>query len=361
MRKIINYIFIVLFLCVCVLPVIFSNKKDGMISQVENRELASFPEIFDADGNINTEVKTGFNNWLNDNIGFRDNLMTLNTTFQFTLFDKINSSDVILGKDEWLFYQGEGGISIQDYQAKNLYTEKQLKKFLKNVKELQKWCDDNDMEFVLMLMPNKEHIYREYMPDGIQEIHKKKNIDLVVEYIRENSDIKVVYPKEELLKAKENYDVYYKYDTHWNDLGAYVGYKCLMNALGIDPLSFESIENRMYKEGDLVNMAMLSEMIEPYTENFIEYEGDVETLYNDNNANYAYEKFRSVNGKGKIFFMGDSFRTSLKPMLARTFEYSDFVHRDTKIFDEVLKEKPDVFVYEMVERYVPMLEYSIVE
>lgn len=361
MRKIINYIFITLFLCVCILPVIFSNKKDGIISKVENRELASFPEIFDVDGNINEGIKTEFNNWLNDNIGFRDHLMNFNTTVQFSLFDKINSADVILGKNEWLFYQGEGKISIQDYQSKNLYTEEQLRSILKNVEGLQKWCDNNGMKFILMLIPNKEHIYSEYMPDGIREIHKKKNIDLIVDYIRENSDITVVYPKEELLKAKENYNVYYKYDTHWNDLGAYEGYKCLMNALDIEPLSFENIDNKMYKDGDLANMAMLSELVEPYSENFIDYEGDIETLYNDNNANYAYEKFRSVDGKGKIFFMGDSFRTALKPMIARTFEYSDFVHRDTKIFEEVLKEKPDVFVYEMVERYIPMLKYSIIQ
>lgn len=360
MRKILNYIFIVLFLAVCIIPLIFSNKKAGMISTVENRALAEFPEVFNSDGKINPELKTGFNSWLNDNIGFRDTLMGFNTKIQYTLFDRINSSDVISGKNGWLFYQGEGGISIHDYQAKTLYTEKQLKKILKNVTELQKWCDDNGMEFVLMLMPNKEHIYREYMPDGIEEVHEEKNIDLVVDYIRENSDIKVVYPKEALLKAKEKYGVYYKYDTHWNDLGAYEGYKALMSALNITPVSFENIETREYDGGDLANMAMLSGMVNPYMENFIKYEDDVETLYNDNNANYTYEKYRFVNGcNKKIFFMGDSFRSALKPMISRTFEYSNFVHRDTKIFDEVLREKPDIFVYEMVERYVGVLKKPV--
>lgn len=330
-----------------------------MISTVENRALAEFPKVFNDDGAVNPELKTGFNSWLNDNIGFRDTLMSLNTKIQYTLFDKINSSDVILGKNGWLFYQGEGGISINDYQAKTLYTEKQLKKILKNVTELQEWCDDNGMEFVLMLIPNKEYVYREYMPDGIEEVHEEKNIDLVVDYIRENSDIKVVYPKEELLKAKEKYGVYYKYDTHWNDLGAYEGYKALMAALNIMPVSFKNIEIAEYREGDLGNMAMLSETIEPYKENFIKYNNEVETLYNDNNANRAYEKYKSVNGRGKLFFMGDSFRTAIKPILARTFEYSDFVHRDTKIYDEVLREKPDVFVYQIVERYVARLEKSV--
>lgn len=359
MRKVLNYIFVVLFLAVCIIPLIFSNKKAGMISTVENRALAEFPKVFNDDGTINPELKTGFNSWLNDNIGFRDTLMSLNTKIQYTLFDKINSSDVISGKNGWLFYQGEGGISINDFQAKTLYTEKQLKKILKNVTELQEWCDDNGMEFVLMLMPNKEHIYREYMPDGIEEVHEEKNIDLVVDYIRENSDIKVVYPKEELLKAKEKYDVYYKYDTHWNDLGAYEGYKALMGSLNITPVSFENIETREYDSGDLANMAMLSGLTKAYTESFITYDDEVETLYEDNKGNNTYRKLKYANGQGKIFFMGDSFSDAMRPMISRTFEYSDFVHRDTKIYDEVLREKPDIFVYEMVERYVGVLKKSV--
>lgn len=359
MRKVLNYIFVVLFLAVCIIPLIFSNKKAGMISTVENRALAEFPKVFNDDGTVNPELKTGFNSWLNDNIGFRDTLMSLNTKIQYTLFDKINSSDVISGKNGWLFYQGEGGISINDYQAKTLYTEKQLKRILKNVTELQKWCDDNGMEFVLMLMPNKEHIYREYMPDGIEEVHEEKKIDLVVDYIRENSDIKVVYPKEELLKAKEKYDVYYKYDTHWNDMGAYEGYKALMASLNITPVSFENIETREYDSGDLANMAMLSGLTKAYTESFITYDDDVETLYEDDKGNNTYKKLKYANGQGKIFFMGDSFRDAMCPMISRTFEYSDFVHRDTKIYDEVLREKPDIFVYEMVERYVGVLKKSV--
>ena len=359
MRKVLNYIFVVLFLAVCIIPLIFSNKKAGMISTVENRALAEFPKVFNDDGTVNPELKTGFNSWLNDNIGFRDTLMSLNTKIQYTLFDKINSSDVISGKNGWLFYQGEGGISINDYQAKTLYTEKQLKRILKNVTELQKWCDDNGMEFVLMLMPNKEHIYREYMPDGIEEVHEEKKIDLVVDYIRENSDIKVVYPKEELLKAKEKYDVYYKYDTHWNDMGAYEGYKALMASLNITPVSFENIETREYDSGDLANMAMLSGLTKAYTESFITYDDDVETLYEDDKGNNTYKKLKYANGQGKIFFMGDSFSDAMRPMISRTFEYSDFVHRDTKIYDEVLREKPDIFVYEMVERYVGVLKKSV--
>lgn len=336
MRKFINYIFIIVFITICILPLVCANKQGGGVSEVENRELAVFPRAFDQEGNFNNNIKEEFNNWLNDNIGFRDTMMRLNTKVQFDLFQKIDSSDVILGKNNWLFYQGENGIAISDYQAAELYTEDELKKILKNVEELQKWSEKNGMEFVLMLIPNKEHIYSDYMPDGIREIHKEKNIDLVVDYIRKNSNVKIVYPKEQLLNKRESQDVFYRYDTHWNDTGAYEGYKCLMDELGIEPLSFNNMKKIKKDDGDLSNMAMLAGMMEAYDEKFISYNGTVETLYDDGNGNNAYQKYRYNSGRGKIFFMGDSFRDALKPMLSRTFEYADFVHRDTEIFNEVL-------------------------
>ena len=132
-----------------------------------------------------------------------------------------------------------------------------------------------------------------------------------------------------------------------------------MASLNITPVSFENIETREYDSGDLANMAMLSGLTESYTESFINYDDEVETLYEDNKGNNTYRKLKYANGQGKIFFMGDSFSDAMRPMISRTFEYSDFVHRDTKIYDEVLREKPDIFVYEMVERYVPRLEKSV--
>ncbi len=70
----------------------------------------------------------------------------------------------------------------------------------------------------------------------------KSGTDIFVEYIKNNTDIKVVYPKEELLKYKGKYQLYYKYDTHWNSLGAYIGYTELTRILNIDNKSIESFK-----------------------------------------------------------------------------------------------------------------------
>ena len=61
-------------------------------------------------------------------------------------------------------------------------------------------------------------------------VSEKDNTDQIVEYLKTNTDIRVVYPYEELMRFKEKYPdepLYYHLDTHWNELGAYIGAKAL--------------------------------------------------------------------------------------------------------------------------------------
>ena len=44
----------------------------------------------------------------------------------------------------------------------------------------------------------------------------------------------MVYPREELLEYKDQYSLYWHYDTHWNYLGGYIGAKALLKELGIE-------------------------------------------------------------------------------------------------------------------------------
>ena len=50
------------------------------------------------------------------------------------------------------------------------------------------------------------------------------------EYVNENSDIVYVYPLEELEAGKKMMPMYFKYDTHWNMAGAFVGVVLLLGS-----------------------------------------------------------------------------------------------------------------------------------
>lgn len=319
----------------------------------ENRELASKPEL---DYSNYLEFPNLYENYFNDHTAYKNQFIKLNNLINIKLFNTLDNSQVILGKDNWLFYKGEGGIAINEYKAENLYSKGQLEQILYNVVEYRnKIKETTGSDFILMLIPDKEHVYEELLPDYIHSKSDIKRIDQIYDYITQNSDVKVCYPLNVLRNAKKGNQVYYKYDTHWNQLGAYYGSMDLLKTIGVTKnrnLEFDMISD---VSGDLAGMIYLREyffddsdyLLKNYFNNI-----NVNEIFNDSQGNLSLTKYKSsVNNNKKIYFVGDSFREAMKKYLSKQFKDCTFVHRDVFNKNDYLDEHPDVFVYEMVERY----------
>ena len=59
------------------------------------------------------------------------------------------------------------------------------------------------------------------MPDVYSHVDKTRT-DLMAEFLS-NQGINIVSPKNYLIDIHERLQLYYYYDTHWNQLGAYIG------------------------------------------------------------------------------------------------------------------------------------------
>ena len=188
-------------------------------------------------------------------------------------------------------------IGIEKYN----FTEKELEKAKNNLIHFRDELKKKNIDFIFMVCPDKQSIYFEYMPDYIKRKSIKSGTDIFVEYIKNNTDIKVVYPKEELLKYKDKYQLYYKYDTHWNNLGAYIGYSELMKSLNIyvdniDNVNIKSLSANerfnfdIHFYNDMANMLSLSK---------IKY-------YNDDKA-YIISNYITKNYETNYFISWDNF------------------------------------------------------
>lgn len=80
----------------------------------------------------------------------------------------------------------------------------------------------------------------------------------IVDYLKKHTDVRIVYPYGEMLDAKKEVkeDLYYSADTHWNQIGGYVGASCLLKELGIEtkPLKDLTITKKDHHIGDLSKM-----------------------------------------------------------------------------------------------------------
>ena len=256
-------------------------------------------------------------------------------------------------------------IGIEKYN----FTEKELEKAKNNLIHFRDELEKKNIDFIFMVCPDKQFIYSKYMPDYIKRKSIKSGTDIFVEYIKNNTDIKVVYPKEELLKYKDKYQLYYKYDTHWNSLGAYIGYTELTRILNIDNKSIESFKilefDSAYRNSnkdsslfynDIARMVSLND-IKKFRDDIIyileDYKYTITNITDDWSSsrisNYNLDNFKNNRN---ILIIKDSYSFEMMDYIITTFKQSEFINIGSFKNENITEYKPDIIVFQSVERYL---------
>jgi len=257
-------------------------------------------------------------------------------------------NEVVIGKDGWLFTNDSR--SIDDYKGAVRYTDQELSVFTATLESRKNWLLKRGIPLLLVVAPNKESIYPEFLPDGIKKINENSRLDQLINYLKLNSDVDLLDLRRPFLHEKQHYQLYYKTDSHWNSYGAYFAYSEIMKKLkiyfpGVETYPIadytEKIDN-LPKAGDLASLIMMEDS---YTE-----------------KRFHLEK---TEDKGNIFptkihyavIYHDSFYNAMQPFLAQHFDKISEYQYDAinGSFDEHMleMEKPDIVIYIMVERWVP--------
>ncbi len=190
MKKSVQYFYIAIFFILVMVPVllysVIGKKLDT--TSYENRKLATMPAL---------SVKTvstfpsSFENYFNDNLPFKNQLVFLNGLFDYKIFKTSSSESVIVGKKGWLFYKGaqvNDEDPVSDYNGSNLFTDDQLKAISKNMLAARDELASRNIDFVIMIAPNKERVYSEYMPAAYGKPAAWGRMAQVVDYLRNNTD-----------------------------------------------------------------------------------------------------------------------------------------------------------------------------
>ena len=346
------------FLSLIILPTILYKfvPEENKINN-ENRTLATRPVL-----NIDnySEYPGLYENYFNDSLGFKNEITNIYSRMKYNILDMSSNDAVIKGEDDWLFYDSkykDDGDVLADYQRTNHYSNEMLLTFKRSLEAKKKFLDKLGIEFYVYIASNKEEIYSEYMPKEYVRLREESKTDILVDYLREVTNINIIYPKETLIENKDKYQLYYKNDTHWNQYGAYIGFRELMEAMGNETPDLESlsIDQNLKNNGDLasmINMPIELKEIDP----IINYKKDIQIeLVED--AGKLKNRYRTTNTNGKkLITYRDSFWVNMAPFLAREFEESLFIWGIPFNYAQIEKEMPDVVILEVVERN---LEYLI--
>ena len=347
-----NIATIILFFALIGLPYLLWPMGEQFLDtqENENRTLAEIPTLTLAEISY---FPSRMEKYIDDHLPFRNEMIQSYNLIRYTLGETFNG--VIKGKDGWLFYTGND--LVDHYKGRNLLTEEQLIQIADNLVRSRDKFAEEGREFVIFIAPNKNRIYADYMPDYYGEPAEMYQGQQIVEYLRKNTDLRVIFPVEELEKAVNNSGeellFYYKTDTHWNPMGAYIGASALLKELGIEMPMYDEIEIKAeeFVGGDLANMLNLSSKIdagmkyEPKTHE----RSEVEIERRD--PIVAYHNLAHGLDQRKIMIYRDSFATNMLPTINSQFSENRILHFVDYTSEMVRQEDPDIFVLEAVERY----------
>jgi len=354
----------VLFLLLLSAPMLAMTIKLDKLNRLdEKRELAKIPQLSLSANSLETFPKE-YSKYFNDNFGLRSSLVFLNNAIKVLAFNTSTNNEVLIGKHNWLYFAADHNIDY--YQNKKSFSYDELAYWNWALEAKQKWLSQRGIYYLLVIAPNKDTIYPEYMPDSIR---KERGISLLDQLLKSLSlEMKhhVLDLREPLCEGKKECRVYYRTDTHWNQEGAYRVYSEIINNLNsrfpqMHPIPRSEFRISDGKQGgDLAGLLGLSTILTEESPSFVSKKAqeirslDIGYPVNEAWRPSVYEsKDKSLP---RLIVMHDSFGNSLLPFLSLNFSRTVSLQRSRLRFamhfntDEITRENPDVVIEEIAER-----------
>lgn len=331
--------------------------------QVEKRMPARFPEVAWSETGWLRRPKTkdlmllpaGLEDWLIDRTGLRQESIAAvgrarmagwlpGETLAFGPPAMLRSNPVehlaVRGLDGWCFYVS--GNQVAELAGRGTLPESRLAATWRRFEERRAWLAAQGIAYVVVVAPNKETIYPEYLPAWAGAATGRTPLDQFVELAARRGGPPVVDLRPELRAAKAAGRTYFVTDTHWSSFGALVGCRavlreCALLCPGLEPPPLEHFAKRteVMADGDLVRMLGVQG---------IEERIDV------------FERTGSPaeppSGSPRVYLIGDSFSSGLRRHLRGCCVLAGSAPHDEFPVEAILEARPQVVIHEFVERHL---------
>ena len=357
-----------------------------IISKVseENRFLQFFPKLTNKNG-INTSFPKEFEKFLSDRFFNRENLIKMNSDFFSLRWLNLSDENTVsesrkgfYGKDGWMFSTTYNSIGM--IQNKNRFSEAELQQCAEKLNALAKEFQNRfNAPLYLVLMPDKERVYEEFYPGYLlkQRLHPQSRLEQLAEYLRKNSQVKIIYPLPELLKQKKSHLLYYPTGTHQTLRGSLICADLIKKVMSEDFPQISSApdntirwETRKNADLDIAKLLGISDPEKTLDEKYLCHPEPVfKTTYRIENVGkfpqlslfiYRYSAVPPIAGKGlRILAVTDSFWGNIFEFLnPAVCEQLHVFYGDGRNFffepvaAEVKKFRPHAVIIESTERFL---------
>jgi hypothetical protein len=331
----------------------------------EKREAAASPALPRTLGELRT-YPAQLERFLDDRFGLRQVLVRLDHFAKVMVFGVSPVAKVLIGKSGWLYFKGEDAKAFdQWYRGIDGLSAAEVAALREEWLKRSEFLASRGIPFLLVIVPEKYSVYPEFLPDWTVPLTSETTLDRIVGDLKHYPQLHVIDLRGVLRATKPAERVYYQTDSHWNYLGAMVGYAELMReAMRLVPGLTVAPAQRPpyvagvdYYSGDLSQMlglprhlreediAPLGKILATPQARCARRDAAAET------ADIEVYVYRCPDAPPfTALVYRDSNAIPLIPMLAENFSRSTFVSSaqlDAALVDRL---KPDIVVVEMVER-----------
>jgi hypothetical protein len=168
-----------------------------------------------------------------DTFGLRDKLLRWNSYEKYFRLGTSPTKSQVVGRDGWFFYTGDNSMEI--IRGAFALSEQELADWQTELEERSKMHAAAGRHYLFILIPNKETVYPERLPDSIRPTGPTR-MDQFFAWMREHSSVDVLDLRPAFLAAKAGDTgpmdpLYTPYGTHWASRGVYTAYAAIVGHL----------------------------------------------------------------------------------------------------------------------------------
>ena len=295
--------------------------------------------------------------YLSDRFGLRPVLTAAASRLRFAIRVPVGQL-VIIGKDGWLYWNGQD--EMEQVAGVRLLSQVRIGRWIGSLVRMRDWAEARRIRFIFVIAPNKSEIYPEYLPDGLVPA-KRTAADQLRDALARDGRIDFVDLRGVMHAAKATGQIYYKTDTHWNPTGAYYALQAVMKGrwpagIELPPLSDYTVD-RTPIPGDIAYYLMqeccLKEPSDLLVRKFHDPtlgQADMRPVFSE--GGYSIDSEHRTYPR--LFLLADSFAFKWFPLLPDVTSRTVFQWNGRTLrLSDVEKEKPDILIYEAVQRVLP--------
>ncbi|MDX1407395.1 MAG: hypothetical protein R3330_04660 [Saprospiraceae bacterium] len=356
------------FLIILAIPTVdqLTGFSERLAVSSEKRQLASLPAF---DFPHFERFVDEFDSYYQDNFGMRNVLFAGYSNMKYHgLGVSPLPHKVLVGKDNWLFGGNDLNGVVRETMGLDTFSTAQLERVAQRIQDTRTRLRQQGTSYYLMVVPNKHSVYPEFLPDYVTNDAGVTKLDQVKRYLKERIDLDIIDLRDIFGEAKEQFQIYYQTDSHWNYKGAFIGYLYLMQRLRLDypqlqMMALSDLEKvPLQRWGDLTQMINMdfteTDTVLAIKETCAEMPKKLQVPQSFPLDPNLWEVRYQCNPGGrplKLLVYRDSFSAILLHYLKKSFGESVYVWSVVENQQITSTERPDIVIQAMGERLLEFL------